>query len=1042
MNRERLLIFYCLLIGGAGWLWLALTPGSSTSLFVLLLFGILALAVDTLNFRAPPADAHSLGGIVLLTAALAVGPSFAALIGAGEGLISGILLPYLYNRPRSGYILFARPFLRGGLRVIGLLSGAVAAAAAGGLAADSPSGYNSAVLLLWTMLCYGLAVVLGNVGREALQGGWSGLTTWWRSTWRLLVGVELAPLPLGILGAAIYSQLGIFYFFLASLGLIAAAGAVRRATFNLQSQRRSVRELALLNEASRAIIRSELYVDALCELIYREASKIVDTSSFHLGLFDGNTYTLVVRVQDRVRLPQLSVDLTTGDGLIGWIRQTGRAILVDDFAQEMDRLPARPRYQSERPPRSGIYVPLIAGEEVIGSISVQSYQAGSFDANDLRLLSLIADQAAVAITRARAFHQAHQRAVQLQAIHEVSEQITAILNLEDLLPSVVRLIREHFTYHPVHIFTITPGETRIRFRASTATREQLTTPMTEPFNIGLGVVGSAAASGAPVLVGDVQRDSRYIRDSQDTRSELAVPLRIGDQIIGVLDVQSDKPDDFDADDLFVMQTLADQIAVAIDSANAYTAQQEEAWTLNALLQVAENISRATTLDDLLSTVVRLPPLLIGCDRCYCLLWTREQHFALLAAYGLTSDQREKLVGTVINPSQAPLLEHLRTITDADAPARPLILHEARDHHNAWPMLIETAQSESLVLLPMLARANLLGALILDWDERYVQLDTRRSSLCTGMAAQVAGALESLLLAREAEEAARLEQELKVAREIQTALLPAATPTIFGWQIDAAWRSARLVGGDFYDFWKLPQEIGARDIGHALRVHELASIRQVGGLTEEQVEEPGNGWRQPVGHYAHGLGFVIADVSDKGVPAAMFMAMSRSLVRAAALDGSPPAVAMERANRWITRDSESGMFVTLFYAMLDTESGWLRYTSAGHNPPLLYHRAEDRFEELRTPGIALGVIEEIRLYEDETRLAPGDVLVCYTDGVTEAIDDGMDAFGVERLVATITKHAHESASAIVQAIIAAVDRHSQGQPPFDDVTLVVVKRAAT
>ncbi len=611
MNRERLLLLYCLVVGGVGWVWLAITPRLPAPLAALLLFGALALAVDTLSFRVPPTDAHSMGGLVLLAAALGLGPAPAALLAAWEGLLSGALMPFVWRRPRSIYLLLARPFLRGGLRAAGILAGAALASAAAGAPQYDPARINPEALLLWAILAYTATLQLGRVGREFLQGGPSGVTTWWRSTWRLALGVELAPLPLALLGAAIYRQLGIGHFFMAGLALIAAATAVRRASLNLQSQRRSVRELALLNEASRAIIRSELDAEALCELIYREASKVIDTGSFHLGLFEGKSYTLMVRVQDRVRLPRLTVDLPAGDGIIGWIRQTGRALLVDDFAQEMSRLPARPRYQSERPPRSGIYVPLIAGEDVIGSISVQSYQPSAFGANDLRLLSLIADQAAVAITRARAFHQASQRAVQLQAVHEVSEQITAILNLDALLPSVVRLIREHFGYHPVHIFTIDHDEQVIRFRASTAdvTRQEILTA--EPMRPGQGVVGSAAASRAPVLVGDVRLDRRYIRDSKDTRSELAVPLRIGDQVIGVLDVQSDQVDDFDADDLFVMQTLAGQIAVAIDSANTYTAQQEEAWTLNALLQVSENIGRASTLDTLLSTVVRVPPLLIG-----------------------------------------------------------------------------------------------------------------------------------------------------------------------------------------------------------------------------------------------------------------------------------------------------------------------------------------------------------------------------------------------------------------------------------------------
>jgi len=1040
VNRERLLILYALFVGGVGWIWLALSPQLPVPFAALMLFGALALAVDTLSFRVPPTDAHSLGGVVLLSAALALGPAPAAMIAALEGALSGALLPLIYRRPLSLLSVGARPFLRGGLRAAGILSGAALAAVATGAPQLSPATLDPVALLVWTIVGYVLWVQLGRAGRELVQGGWSGVTTWWRNSWHVAAGVEIAPLPLALLGAAIYHQLGVGMFFLAGLALIAAAGAVRRATLNLQSQRRSVRELAQLNEVSRAIIRSELDVDALCELIYREASKIVDTSSFHLGLFDGPQYTLVVRVQDRVRLPRLSVDLGENPGLIGWIRQTGKALLVEDFSREMNQLPARPRYQSERPPRSGIYVPLIAGDDVIGSISVQSYEPGAFGANDLRLLSLIADQAAVAIGRARAYHEARLRARQLQAIHEVSERITAILALDELLPAVVRLIREHFGYHPVHIFTIDEGATRIDFRASTASGAQLNQILSLPLRVGQGVVGSAAASGESVLVGEVRGDPRYIRDSAATRSELAVPLCIGDTVIGVLDVQSDVPNDFDADDLFVMQTLADQIAVAIDSANSYTAQQEEAWTLNALLQVAENIGRATTLPDLLATVVRLPPLLVGCERCYMLLWEREtEQFVLLAAFGLPAEARGRLIGMAVRPADTPLLARVRAAAaGADSPLRLEQLHAAQATPEEWPALIGPAGSGTLLALPIAARSSLLGALVIDYDNPAVAVGARQASLYAGAAAQVAGALESLLLAQEADEAARLEQELQVAREIQTALLPRRSPALPGWQIDAAWRSARLVGGDFYDFWPLPASAGRR------RRPDMAAARAVGGqalLSEDREPSPDAPRAVALDGQPAAIGFVIADVSDKGVPAAMFMALARSLVRAAALDGSPPAPAMERANRWITRDSESGMFVTLFYGLLDAESGALRYTSAGHNPPLLYRAADGRLEELRTPGIALGVLEEIALHEAEVTMEPGDVLVCYTDGVTEAIDDAEEQFGVERLRALVANHHADDAPAIVGAISDAVSRHGGARPPFDDVTLVVLKREA-
>ncbi|RRR72163.1 MAG: GAF domain-containing protein [Candidatus Viridilinea halotolerans] len=615
---------------------------------------------------------------------------------------------------------------------------------------------------------------------------------------------------------------------LAGFGLNALVALVRRATRRIVFQRRSVHELALLNAASRALIHSELDVDALCEQIYCEASKIVDTSSFHLGLFDGDHYTLVIRVQDRVRLPPVSFDLSAGDGLIGWIRQTGTALLVEDFLREMEQLPARPRYQSARPPRSGVYVPLIAGSHVIGSISIQSYQPHAFGANDLRLLSLIADQAAVVITRAR----------------------------------------------------------------------------------------------------------------------------------------------------------------------AYRAQQEEAWTLNALLQVAEQIGQTNSLDEWLATAVEILPRLIAAPRCYVLLWESAQaQFHLRAAYGVDLQQNQQLRGTCDALASQRLLSQLHT-----AEARIITITGSGQRQAAWPCLPPLPQPHdgSLVALPLRGRSGLLGALLLDYDDPVPPLDPLQTSLCVGSARQVATALESLLLTREAEFAARLEEELRVAREIQTALLPATTPKLPGWQIEAAWRSARIVGGDFFDFWRLEE-------------------RQT-------------------------LGFVIADVSDKGVPAALFMAMARSLVRAAALDGSPPDLALTRANRWISRDSESGMFVTIFYAILDPASGQLDYCVAGHNPPLHYRAADATLHALRTPGIALGVLDEVTLHAATTHLAPDDILVCYTDGVTEAIDEEEHEFGVERL-RTIIQHNHRATAAkLKHTILSALAQHSHGQPTFDDVTLVILKRS--
>jgi serine phosphatase RsbU (regulator of sigma subunit)/putative methionine-R-sulfoxide reductase with GAF domain len=772
----------------------------------------------------------------------------------------------------------------------------------------------------------------------------------------------------------------------------------RSLTAAFRTRQRTLRELELLNEVSRAIIRSELDVDALCDLVYRESSKILDTSWFHLALFDGTRYTLKVRVIDGVRQPPLTVDLSENEGLMGWVRRTGRALLVEDFTLELGSLPAQPRYQSDRPPRAGIYVPLLAGDDVLGTISVQSEQANAFDSNDLRLLSLIADSAAAAIAKARAYAALRDRIRQLELIGNVSRKAAMILDLDELLPLVVRLIRNEFRYFHVHLFTMDPGSGQLVFRASTATGESFWRERNRRIRIGEGIVGYVAETRKPRMVNDVSIEPRFILDIPGTVAELAVPMLIGDDLIGVLDVQSDVINAFDDKDLFVITTLADQIAVAIQSANAYTEQQEEAWTLAALLQTAENIARATDLDSLLDTIVRLPPLLVGADHCAVFLYRRDsQAFVPAAAFGWSRDLCGALLHQPIRDGDAPLLDEVRD-------SGRLVAVEDAANSPALPQVTARCHVGRMLALPLTARATVLGVLLLGRDDQAATWTARQITIAAGIANQAAAAIESALLAQQAVEQERLAQEVRVAREIQTSLLPSESPRLPGWDVAFAWRAARAVGGDFYDFWSIEH----------LRDNQPDSLPR--------------------------FGFVIADVSDKGVPAALFMALSRSLIRAAALDGSSPSRVMARANRWISRDSQSGMFVTLFYALLDPSSGILQFTNAGHNPPLLL-RADGSTETLGTSGIALGVIEGASYRESQVLLEPQDVVVCYTDGVTEAINHADEEYGTARLLDVVSRFRDRPADVLVQAILSDLAAFTGERPAFDDVTLLVLKRSA-
>ena len=196
---------------------------------------------------------------------------------------------------------------------------------------------------------------------------------------------------------------------------------------------------------------------------------------------------------------------------------------------------------------------------------------------------------------------------------------------------------------------------------------------------------------------------------------------------------------------------------------------------------------------------------------------------------------------------------------------------------------------------------------------------------------------------------RLEQELEVARLIQQNFLPKQLPQLAGWRVAAYYRPARTVGGDFYDFIELPD-----------------------GL----------------------IGLVVGDVTDKGVPAAMVMAATRSVLRAAAQRLLEPGAVLRRVNETLCSEIPPNMFVTCLYGVLDPATGLLRYANAGHNLPIV-HRA-GVVSELRATGMPLGLMPGMDYDEKEATLAPGSSVLLYSDGLTEAHDPDREMFGTPRV----------------------------------------------
>ena len=302
---------------------------------------------------------------------------------------------------------------------------------------------------------------------------------------------------------------------------------------------------------------------------------------------------------------------------------------------------------------------------------------------------------------------------------------------------------------------------------------------------------------------------------------------------------------------------------------------------------------------------------------------------------------------------------------------------------------------SILCAPLRVKEKVLGAVYVDNRLHAGIFMPADLELLIAIAASAATAIENARLYQVAVDKGRMERELSMARRVQTGLIPETIPELAGWEFAASWLPAREVAGDFYDF--IPRD--GRD-----------------------------------------LGLVIADVTDKGMGAALFMALTRSMVRASLEGESTAAEAITKANRLICANSSTAMPVTLFYGRVTPSGGELIYVNAGHNPPLLYRSTSRSFEELGRTGLVLGVDASIKLDQHSATLEPGDCLVLYTDGVTDALNATMQPFGEQRLRSTIEGSASGSAQVIALSLLQALQEFIGGADPFDDITLLVAKRS--
>ena len=390
-----------------------------------------------------------------------------------------------------------------------------------------------------------------------------------------------------------------------------AAIAVENARY-FDEERRRAEQLGVINEVGRQIT-SILDVDQVLQEIVQAIQGRFGYQVVSIALVEGDDLVIKTSAPGRwqdLGIPPLRVKVA-GEGVVGWVAGTSEPLLVPDVSQE-------PRYLAwpeDIRTRSELAVPMITKSGAIGVLNVESTELNAFDASDLAVLQSLANQAAIAVENARLFHSEQRRSEQFRVLAEVGRRIALVLGVNEVLGQVASLVQQAFGYYHVGIGLIEGDQVVYRVGAGALWDDPEFRFKPQRLKMGReGLSGWVADTGQPLLVPDVSQDPRYVwMQGSKTCSEITVPIRVKEQVIGVLDAQSDRLNAFDESDLAVLEFVANQTGIAIENARLYEEARNRVAQLTALQETSRALASTLELETLLNLIIQQATTLLQGD---------------------------------------------------------------------------------------------------------------------------------------------------------------------------------------------------------------------------------------------------------------------------------------------------------------------------------------------------------------------------------------------------------------------------------------------
>lgn len=575
--------------------------------------------------------------------------------------------------------------------------------------------------------------------------------------------------------------------------------------------------------------------------------------------------------------------------------------------------------------------------------------------------------------------------VRLDASHadfllRLADTLNATLDLQTAMHHVAELVRAVVDYRIFAILLVNDRTQELWMRFQVGH-----TPEVERrrLKIGQGIAGQAAERRVSLRVDDVSKAEHYINANPDVRSELAIPLFAKNKVIGVLDIESEQPAHFTAQHQKLLELVASRMAIAIENARLYTRVSRQAQTLLVLNEISREITSILDLDDLLERVGASLKRVVDFKMFTILLWSESQQ-QLVHRFSTRFGER------ITRERNTPL--GVGIIGTAAKERAPVLVPDVRTDSRYIEVNPEVRSELSV---PLLYKGTVIGVIDVEHTRVNYYNEDHQRTLVT-LAGQIAIAITNArLYERIVEEEQRMERDLKMAREVQIRLLPPAPPPVKNAELAAQFLPARSIGGDLYDF---------------------------------------------IPYGDDRMAIVLGDVSGKAAPAALYAALVSGILRSLAVQRLSPAAMLAAMNDQLQQRRLDAQYVTMLFAIWNGHNRTFEVANAGSVQPLLVtgEGSQRKAKTIEATGFPLGLFPDVTYEQFTLATRPGDEIVFFSDGITDAENSTHEMFGNERLCALLEKHGDQNPHTAIDIVLSTIANFQQETEHFDDETLVILK----